>query len=271
MTKKSYFGAVVFLALILSACLPVQQQTTLQRDMDETKRRLAYLERRVTSESLDIKDETGRNLTSVVQKQADIQADMDNLRVELQSLKGRLDDLAQQSGRQGEELSLLRDQMVMKTSDLETKLKQAGAEQAAAGSTPPPISAGAGDQPEDLYKEGLQLVREKGDFPSGRRAFQRFLQGNPQHPLAPNAMYWIGEAYYGEKEYESSIVQFQEVLQKYPQHSKAASALLKQGLAFQAMGDSKSASILFDKVTTSFPDSPEAGIARKKVAELKKN
>jgi TolA-binding protein len=83
-------------------------------------------------------------------------------------------------------------------------------------------------------------------------------------------MYWIGETYYAEKDYESAIVQFQEVLQKYAQHPKAASALFKQGLCFQAMGDTKSALILFEKVASGFPDAPEADFARKKVAELGK-
>ena len=266
MIRKSYLPVVVLLGLTLSGCLATQQQGTLQRDMDETKRRLAYLERRVTTESLDLQGETGRSMSSVVQKQADIQADMDNLRVELQSLKGRLDELNLENSRHQEELSLLRDQLVMKTSDLESKLQQRGA---AAGSATLPVAA-TGNQPEELYKQGLDLVREKGDFSGGRKAFQRFLQENSQHPLAPNAMYWIGEAYYAEKDYESAIVQFQEVLQKHPEHSKAASALLKQGLSFQAMGDARSALILFEKVTTSYPDSPEVDIARQKVSELKK-
>jgi tol-pal system protein YbgF len=270
--RTIYVSAVFVLGMTLFGCLPSPQQSALQRDVDETKNRLSYLERRVTSENLD---QAGRNLSSVTQKQADIQADMDNLRVEIQSLKGRLDELNQQGSRQQEELALLRDQLVMKTSNLESKLQQpAGTETAtgpaAADSASPAAPAAAAAQPEEVYKQGLDLVREKGDFAGGRQVFQRFLQENPQNPLAPNAMYWIGETYYAEKDYESAIVQFQEVLQKYAQHPKAASALFKQGLCFQAMGDTKSALILFEKVASGFPDAPEADFARKKVAELGK-
>ncbi|MBN1141650.1 MAG: tol-pal system protein YbgF [Deltaproteobacteria bacterium] len=270
--KGSFFRmAGLVLAMLCSGCLPVQQGANLQRDMDETKRRLAYLERRVTSESLDIKDETGRNLTTVIQKQANLQADIDNLRVEMQSLKGRVEDVSQQNARLREELALLRDQMVLKTSDLETKLKQAaGGTSSAKALLPAASPAPETASPEELYKKGLELVREKGDFGEGRQLFKRFLAASPQHPLAPNAMYWIGEAYYGEKDYESAVLQFQEVLQKYPQHPKAPASLLKQGLAFQAMGEVKNALILFDQVAASFPKSPEAQMAAKKAAELKK-
>lgn len=254
------------LAISLSGCLSGPQQGYLQRDLDEVKRRLAYLERRVTSESLDLKGDTVRNLTTVIKKQADTQADMDNLRVELQTLKGRLEELSRQVDRQGEELALLRDQLVLKTSDLEGRLKKTTDEAASFDAASLPSGALV---PEEIYKQALRQVREKGDFAGGRQTFQRFLLASPNHPLAPNAMYWVGETYYGDKDYENAIVQFQEILQKHPQHPKAASALLKQGLAFHALGDDKSALILFQKVVTSFPASEEADLARKKTAELK--
>lgn len=270
MKRKGHFAAVFCLGMTLAGCLPSQQLAPLQRDMDETKRRLAYLERRVTTESLDIQGETGRNLASLIQKQADIQADMDHLRVEIQTLKGRLDELGQQSGRQQEELALLRDQLILKTAALESELQQTNGETVTAtAGTALAVAAPTGQAAEELYKQGLDLIREKGDYAGGRKAFQGFLQKNPENPLAPNALYWIGESFYAEKDYESAIIQFQEVLQKYPQHPKAASALLKQGLSFQTMGDGNSARILFEKVASSFPGSAEADIARKKAAEIK--
>lgn len=269
MTRKSYLATFVLFGIALSGCLPSQQQATLQRDMDETKRRLAYLERRVTAESLDMQDGKGP-LASMTQKQADIQADMDHLRVEIQSLKGRMDELNQQSSRQQEELALLRDQLIMKTSDLESRLTSASAPQTAGTAPSSPAATENDVEPEELYKQGLDLVREKGDFAAGRKMFRSFLAAHPQHPLAANAMYWIGETYYAEKDYESAIVHFQEVIQKFPQHPKAASALLKQGLSFQGLGDDKSALILFEKAVASFPHSPEARIAQEKVTELNK-
>jgi len=88
-----------------------------------------------------------------------------------------------------------------------------------------------------------------------------FLQRYPDHPLAINAAYWIGEAYYAEKNYEKAILQFEDVIQKYGEHPKVAAALLKQGLAFEALGDRDSARLLLERTVERFPETQEANKA----------
>ena len=59
--------------VMLGGCAS-QEETVLKRDLDEMKNRLAYLEQRAASES------------QAAQGQANMQADLDNLRVELQTV-----------------------------------------------------------------------------------------------------------------------------------------------------------------------------------------
>ena len=105
----------------------------------------------------------------------------------------------------------------------------------------------------------------------GRQRPQEFLQRFPQHELAVNATYWIGEAWYGERKYENAILQFQDVIQKYGDHPKVASALLKQGLAFHALGDLKNARVILQKLVDTFPLSEEAKKGKERLAEWKRS
>ena len=80
-------------------------------------------------------------------------------------------------------------------------------------------------------------------------------------------MYWVGEAFFGEKKYENAILQFQEVVQNHRSHPKAAAALLKQGLAFRALGDDKNARVILQQVVERYPNSDEAKKAKERLGE----
>jgi tol-pal system protein YbgF len=236
----------------------------MESDLQEMKRRLAEIERSVVG----LKDDRqGRErLDLLTRQQADLQAGLDTLRVEFQSVNGRLEDMARGRTQIKDDLSLVRDDLALKVTALEDRLARL-AEQV---KTPPPPAAPA-ETPEALYERGLELIQAKGDFAGGRQWLQEFLQRYPKHDLAVNAMYWIGEGWYGEKKYENAILQFQDVIQKYGDHPKVAAALLKQGLAFHALGDLKNARVILQKLIDSFPLSEEAKKAKEKLAEWKKS
>lgn len=236
----------------------------MESDQQEMKRRLAELERSVVS----LKDDRqGRErLDLLTRQQADLQAGLDTLRVEFQSVSGRFEDMARDRAQMRDDLSLVRDDLALKVTALEDRLARL-TEQVKT----PPVTAALAETPEALYERGLELIQKKGDFAGGRQWLQEFLQRFPKHELAVNAMYWIGEGWYGEKKYENAILQFQDVIQKYGEHPKVAAALLKQGLAFHALGDLKNARVIMQKLVDTFPLSDEAKKAKEKLAEWKKS
>jgi tol-pal system protein YbgF len=236
----------------------------MESDLQEMKRRLAELERSMAV----VKDDPQRRerLELLTRQQADLQAGLDTLRVDFQSINGRIEDMARDRAQIKDDLSLVRDDLALKVTALEDRLARQ-AEQAKAPAVPAP----AVESPEALYERGLELIQKKGDFAGGRQWLQEFLQRYPKHDLAVNAMYWIGEAWYGEKKYENAILQFQDVIQKYGEHPKVAAALLKQGMAFHALGDQKNARVIMQKLIDGFPLSDEAKKARERLAEWKKS
>lgn len=259
--------AIPFLLLAgsIAGCIPTQRQLRMEQDLEELKRRLAQSERSVATLRQDRTDKTSERLEVLAKQQADLQSALDTLRVDLQSTKGRMEDMTETSTRIREDLSLVQNDLGLKISALEDRLGKIE-ETLAKQPIPPPAEAPA-ETPEALYERGLELIQKEGAFDRGREQMEIFLKRFPGHELTVNAMYWIGESYYGEKKYESAILQFQEVVQKHGNHPKVASALLKQGLAFQALGDEKNARVILQQIVERFPKSEEAKKAKEKLSE----
>jgi tol-pal system protein YbgF len=119
-----------------------------------------------------------------------------------------------------------------------------------------------------MYEYSVGQVKA-GNPKKGRETLTAFVAEHPGHKLVPNALYWKGESYYAEKDYENAILSFQDVVDRFPAGDKAPDAVYKQGLAFLALKDARNAKILFTLVTTKYPKSTAAAMARKKLAELK--
>jgi len=86
-------------------------------------------------------------------------------------------------------------------------------------------------QYEFAYGVLLQAQREQADFGRAEQALRAFVNANPQHRLAGNAQYWLGETYYVRRDYQNAAAAFAEGLQKYSKSDKAPDNLLKLGMS----------------------------------------
>lgn len=243
----------------VAGCIPTQSQMAIERDLVEMKRRLATAERSLATQQNSRTSETRERLEALNRNQAELQAGLDALRLENQTLNGRFEDLSRSQKESRDELALVRDDLGLKISALEDRLK---------GSSSVPARQQTVETPEDQYRRAIDLVQSKKNYVEGRKLLQQFVDQNPKHSLAVNASYWIGEAYFGEKKYENAILQFQDVIQKYGDHPKVAAALLKQGVTFQTLGDKQSAKAILQKLVNSFPLSDEAKTAKEQLKKL---
>jgi tol-pal system protein YbgF len=117
------------------------------------------------------------------------------------------------------------------------------------------------------YEQSLQAFKN-GDYDGARKGFSDFLQRHPNSKLAGNAQYWLGECYYGAKDYGQAIEAFDRVRRSYPDSAKVAAALLKKGFAYVALNDRGRASSTLKQVVEAYPRSPEATKAKEKLAQL---
>jgi tol-pal system protein YbgF len=140
---------------------------------------------------------------------------------------------------------------------------------AAPQEAPVPETAPSPDSADRVrYERVLALFRD-GDLEGARAGFAAFLVQYPNSELAPNARYWLGESFYGKKDFRKAIDAYDKVELDYPGSEKIPAAMLKKGYAYLALKDKKRASSAFKQVVTLYPRSPEAGKASDKLAQLK--
>lgn len=258
---------ILFLVMLVAGCIPPSQsQLRMENDLEQMKRRLAQLEvQKVETAQTEMTDGTAQQ-----RQLAELQAGLDNMRLELHSVNGLIDDFGRQHRDLGEELRLVQedlnlqiDSLTSRIEDLESDPLITAADAVAVPELQPQQPAAPELTPEQRYEQSLRLILDGVDFTSGREQMEAFTRDFPEHDLYVNALYWIGEALYGEKQFEMSILQFQDVISQYPRHSKAPDALYKQALAFSALNDNQNARATMRKLIDSYPGTEQARAAER--------
>jgi tol-pal system protein YbgF len=272
---------IQFLMLVvmagLTGCASQSALDSTRYDVDEVRTRVISLEKNlggIRNESREGIDAIAKNLKSDVadvrKLSADIQATIDSTKTEMQAMNGKLDDMGISLKKPAEDLAryredadkriiALEDRIIKLQSTLDEFTKKVG-ELAQTKEVAP--------TPDALYMKGLDIFKA-GDMPAAREVFTRFLEQYPQHDLAANAHYWIGETHYSEKSYEPAILAFQDVIKNFPAKDKVPAAMLKQAMAFNAINDTKSAKYVLKKLGEAFPKSDEATKAKELLKEIK--
>ena len=99
---------------------------------------------------------------------------------------------------------------------------------------------------------------QKREYGQAVLDFLDFIAKYPKHPLANNAQYWIGEAYYVQRDYRQATLEFRRVLDADPRGTKVPDALLKEGLCSLNLHQPGRAYELWRRILREYPDSEAA-------------
>jgi tol-pal system protein YbgF len=114
------------------------------------------------------------------------------------------------------------------------------------------------------YRVAVELVKA-GKHDEALAALRAFIARYPRHDYADNAQYWLGEAYYAQRDYVRALTEFRAVIEVYPRGNKVPDALLKVGYCYQAMGQAEKAHAVLEQVVTRYPKSEPAALAAKRL------
>lgn len=117
-----------------------------------------------------------------------------------------------------------------------------------------------------LYDQALAKQRA-GDAAGAVQGFQSFLKLYPRHELAPNAQYWLGEAYYRMGDNPNAIAAQQKLLVTYPDHLKVPDAMLILANAHSAQGETQQARRTLEDIIAKHPLSEAAEKARQRLGK----
>ena len=276
---RPFFYTLMLLSV--SGCLAITpEDDPVKADMDSFKQDMTVQQRKLTS------------IGEAVQKEkANMNASIDKIKEDMVFLSGKLEESAVEVKKIKNDMGLLQAKAVdskevtemnsrlvsvqERFSALEKRLtaideKLAVMEQAKISSAEE-AKKDANNQevkPDELYNEAIKLIKDK-DYLNAIEKFTRLISLFPNHDLASNAQYWIGEIYYAQKDYERAVLEFNEVVKKYPQSKKVPAALLKQGMAFAELGNKKEARLLLETVMDKYPLAEEGQRAKKMLKTMK--
>jgi tol-pal system protein YbgF len=83
------------------------------------------------------------------------------------------------------------------------------------------------------------------------------VQKHPEHDLAGNAEFWLGETYYVQSNYNAAAQAFLTGYQSYPKNRKAPDSLLKLGMSLKQLGQKDQACTAFATIEAKFPKAME--------------
>jgi len=270
---------VIKYILLAVACLLCVVGCATTADLEGVRSDLKYVNDKidVTSENVRLlrkeyadTKKSEEAFSAVRTRQAEIGTDITALRENIQQLTGQIEvlrkdfDSAQvRTNRCDEEIKALKkklDSVRFKTDYTGKEEKSPETGEKAAKQAPKETAKGKMDK-EAAYAAAYDEFKA-GRYEKARTGFQDFLKQYPKTEYSANALFWIGECYYFEKNYEKAVLEYDKVIKKYPDGDKVPSALLKQGLSFLNLGDKVSARIVLERVIKDYPNTSQSRTAR---------
>jgi tol-pal system protein YbgF len=137
------------------------------------------------------------------------------------------------------------------------------------GAAPPTAAPGAPSPgPYQLMDLGRQQLA-RGATSAARAAFSDLLTQYPTSDLAPEAQYWIAEAYSSAGNAVEADSVFALVAEKYPNSERAPVAIYKRAVALKVAGQTRQARTLLQQVLDKYPKSEAATLAAALLRDLK--
>ena len=192
---------------------------------------------------------------------------IESLRGEIARMRGQLEVL----GNQSETAEARQKQLYLDIDTRLRKLEQVREQPAAAPEKPAAQAAEAEPSPGEAKAYQAALDQFKlGNYSLAVAAMQGFLVTYPNSSLAPNAQYWVGMAYSGQRDYKSAIVAQRKLLTAWPDSPKAPDAMLSIASAQETMGDRAAARKTLEELVAKYPGSSSATSAKQRLAAFAK-
>ncbi|WP_031484078.1 tol-pal system protein YbgF [Maridesulfovibrio frigidus] len=305
--KKSLIsGVLILIAAVglagLSGCVTTSDMDSLRLEVRQSRsqlnKKIDTLDQQMNQADTSIRDEIKTSSTPVQNRQANIWAEVNTLKIEVAKIQGSLDTLATSmydlnGGDSNSTVSLneLTQQFYAMRMALESQLDmnldliqphpetENKYHKAVSATTPAPVGIAAvvtpvvkkeapADPAKALYNKALELFKVR-EYKKAIVDWSEFTKAFPKNSLVPNAIFWKGECYYQLKDYPNAALKYQVIIGKYPKSNKYNSAMLKQGLSLIKLGKTKSGKYILEDLVKKAPDSLEAKRAKQYLKNLK--
>lgn len=270
----------LFLGLLHGTAVCAQQYGQMydrRYDQNQTGYGVPTLEERVAQLEKRL---SGNTLMEMYNRMEQLQAEVLKLRGENEELAHQLEELKKQQ----QTIYIDLDQRMQQLSAGGSGAPQAPFDQSAspdgtapaeatasqAPAQPAPAPAGDPGNRQAAYQKAFNTLKE-GKYPEAIKEFKNFIAAYPTGDYADNAHYWLAEAYYVSRDFNTSRDIFRKLIKDFPQSAKVPDALLKIGFIEYETGQKANAKELLTEVVKRYPDSSAAKLAEKRLDKLRQD
>jgi tol-pal system protein YbgF len=264
--------AAALLSLTLGALSPARAALF---DDDEARKRIESLRTRIDTLEQQINQRLER-LESRDASMADMLRDVDLIKADLARLRGQYEVMTyelEQAQKRQRDLYL----------DLDGRLRKleggpganvgvpgtdagAAAPGPSANAPPGPAAPGASGASEQRDYDAALDKFKSGAYPAAIAGFQGFVRNYPRSPLAPSALYWVGNAQYAQKDFRGAIGTQRQLIATYPDSAKIPDAMLNVASCQIELGDTPAARRTLEDIVSRYPGTEAAGKAKQRLA-----
>jgi tol-pal system protein YbgF len=106
--------------------------------------------------------------------------------------------------------------------------------------------------PQKYYDRAFTALKQE-QYDDAETNFRAFLENYPDHKLAGNVEYWLGETYFTQGKFQDAAVKFADGYQKRPRGHKAPDNLLKLAMSLGALNKTQDACAVLSELHQRFP------------------
>ena len=291
MSHKLFLRTAIFFFIPFLLCGAQKERKAYEliyQDVQILKQQVLELDKKIGlhQEELQTLKQMLSEITSLVQsfqsQQVSMREDQKKIPAQYQILLEKLDAMAVQLSRFSEDLMELKNASVpIIPPDEETEETLENQEEIQeqppgeeTGGEPPPVENEEEKSPlppnlspQEIYNMAYADYL-KGNFALAIDGFKIYLDNFSQSPFADNALYWIGECHFSQKEYEDAISRYNQLILNYPLGDKVPAAYLHKGISLMEMDRKEEALSVFKLMVSKYPLEEETKIAQEKIKEL---
>jgi len=119
---------------------------------------------------------------------------------------------------------------------------------------------------ENEYNRAIRLFRNRR-YQDAKDIFTRLLHSGADHPLIPNCQHWIGESFFGMREYNRAIEEFRKVF-NYESKYKHDHAQIMIANSYFMLGNKDRAGQEYQRLIDRYPNSRYVSFARQRLREI---
>lgn len=203
----------------------------------------------------ELRQQNAQTLDSLSRQQTRTRGDIANRLLQMERQIVQIQEL---TGQSQQSVAQLRQQLQERARELD---------RVRADSTPqaPPTASAA--EAQEVYDTALAAYQRRS-FSTARGGFEEFLRVAPQHRMAADAQFFIGETYAQSGQADPAVQAFTRVVELYPSSARASAALFRVGQVELGRGRRDEARARFNQVVRAYPNAPEAARARTELQRM---